>query len=208
MAEINSNGSNSAAIIEKLAKSTLNREIKLEKNAQSIEDFVGGFETRFSESWKNAVSDIIHSMSENEELIYAFMGPEIGYAALANLVQSYVGIVTNKYFYYVGYDGLYAEPKTGYIELEAIRSMYFESGAVKIRLESDSYLLYSNGDGKLVKEKLDEGIRACKNAVNSSTMVQNNISAADELKKFKELLDMGLISQEEFDAKKKQLLGI
>ena len=31
---------------------------------------------------------------------------------------------------------------------------------------------------------------------------------ADELKKFKELLDMGAISQEEFDAKKKQLLGL
>ena len=34
------------------------------------------------------------------------------------------------------------------------------------------------------------------------------ISAADELKKFKELLDSGIISQEEFDAKKKQLLGL
>lgn len=33
-------------------------------------------------------------------------------------------------------------------------------------------------------------------------------SAADELKKFKELLDMGIITQEEFDAKKKQLLGL
>lgn len=33
-------------------------------------------------------------------------------------------------------------------------------------------------------------------------------SAADELKKFKALLDDGIITQEEFDAKKKQLLGI
>ena len=33
-------------------------------------------------------------------------------------------------------------------------------------------------------------------------------SVADELKKFKELLDMGVINQEEFDAKKKQLLGL
>lgn len=35
-----------------------------------------------------------------------------------------------------------------------------------------------------------------------------NGSAADEIKKFKELLDLGAITQEEFDAKKKQLLGI
>ena len=34
------------------------------------------------------------------------------------------------------------------------------------------------------------------------------LSSADELRKFKELLDMGVITQEEFDAKKKQLLGL
>lgn len=33
-------------------------------------------------------------------------------------------------------------------------------------------------------------------------------SSADELKKYKDLLDNGVISQEEFDAKKKQLLGL
>ena len=33
-------------------------------------------------------------------------------------------------------------------------------------------------------------------------------SNADELRKYKELLDMGVITQEEFDAKKKQLLGL
>jgi len=40
-------------------------------------------------------------------------------------------------------------------------------------------------------------------------VVQRNepISHADELKKYKELLDSGIISQEEFDAKKKQLLN-
>ena len=33
-------------------------------------------------------------------------------------------------------------------------------------------------------------------------------SSADELKKYKDLLDKGVITQEEFDAKKKQLLGL
>ena len=33
-------------------------------------------------------------------------------------------------------------------------------------------------------------------------------SQAEELKKYKELLDMGVLSQEEFEAKKKQLLGL
>lgn len=35
-----------------------------------------------------------------------------------------------------------------------------------------------------------------------------HFSAADELKKYKELLDLGVLTQEEFDAKKKQLLGL
>lgn len=37
---------------------------------------------------------------------------------------------------------------------------------------------------------------------------QPTLSGADEIKKYKELLDMGIITQEEFDAKKKQLLGL
>ncbi len=41
-----------------------------------------------------------------------------------------------------------------------------------------------------------------------STIVKQALSGADELKKIKELLDEGVITQEEFDAKKKQLLGL
>lgn len=45
--------------------------------------------------------------------------------------------------------------------------------------------------------------------LNNGGVTQNvTISVADELKQFKELLDMGVITQEEFDAKKKQLLGL
>ena len=40
----------------------------------------------------------------------------------------------------------------------------------------------------------------------ATTIIQAS-SPAEELKKFKELLDMGIITKEEFDAKKKQLLG-
>ena len=37
---------------------------------------------------------------------------------------------------------------------------------------------------------------------------ESHQSNADEIKKYKELLDSGIITQEEFDAKKKQLLGL
>lgn len=41
----------------------------------------------------------------------------------------------------------------------------------------------------------------------TTTIVQNS-DEADMLKKYKDLLDSGVITQEEFDAKKKQLLGL
>ena len=37
---------------------------------------------------------------------------------------------------------------------------------------------------------------------------KNKNSSVEELKQYKELLDNGVITQEEFEAKKKQLLGI
>lgn len=40
----------------------------------------------------------------------------------------------------------------------------------------------------------------------SATVITQATSAADELKKFKELLDLGVITQEEFDSKKAELL--
>jgi hypothetical protein len=42
--------------------------------------------------------------------------------------------------------------------------------------------------------------------IQQSMNPQNNESVADKLKKLKELLDMGALSQQEFDDKKKELL--
>lgn len=52
--------------------------------------------------------------------------------------------------------------------------------------------------------------RICRSAEPTVSYVQPqiNISAADEIKKFKELLDAGIITEEEFNAKKKQLLNL
>ena len=41
-----------------------------------------------------------------------------------------------------------------------------------------------------------------------NTQIKSDISNAEAIAKFKELLDSGAITQEEFDAKKKQLLGL
>ena len=44
--------------------------------------------------------------------------------------------------------------------------------------------------------------------VSKKTDVSQRISTADELRKFKELYDDGAITEDEYEAKKKQILGL
>ena len=59
-----------------------------------------------------------------------------------------------------------------------------------------------------IKAAMNEYKLNANNTTTTATVVQAAPSSAEELKKFKELLDAGIITQEEFDAKKKQLLGL
>ena len=63
-----------------------------------------------------------------------------------------------------------------------------------------------NAEAEIIVAFIRKQIEEIKNAPVGGVVQQ--VSAADELKKFKELLDLGIITQEEFDAKKKELLGI
>ncbi|MEW8986227.1 MAG: SHOCT domain-containing protein, partial [Bacillus sp. (in: firmicutes)] len=57
-----------------------------------------------------------------------------------------------------------------------------------------------------IKAKIEELQRAMKNS--GGMVIQNTVSTADEIKKFKELMDQGIITIDEYEAKKKQLLNI
>jgi predicted Zn-dependent peptidase len=59
-----------------------------------------------------------------------------------------------------------------------------------------------------ISAKVHEAIDALKAKKAQDIQAPSPASAADELRKFKELLDASIITQEEFDAKKKQLLGL
>ena len=73
-----------------------------------------------------------------------------------------------------------------------------------------SFLAIKNCDDihKVLSNLLIERQSKAPAPVQTTIKQEVNQSSADELKKFKELLDMGVITQEEFDAKKKQLLGL
>ena len=61
--------------------------------------------------------------------------------------------------------------------------------------------------GRIIVD-LEAALHVIRQERKASMGVVQQVSGADELKKFKELLDMGVITQEEFDAKKRQILGL
>lgn len=65
-----------------------------------------------------------------------------------------------------------------------------------------------NAEAQKICDYLNNKLKEIKNAKNTPVIQTAQLSAADELKQFKDLLDIGAITQEEFDAKKKQLLGL
>ena len=103
------------------------------------------------------------------------------------------------------------------IPLDNISSLYVkESIWDKMRGGKTLGIASSSGSVKFrCVQNADEFVEAVnnltekrKNAAKAPSSAANQVSSADELKKFKELLDAGAISQEEYDSKKKQLLGL
>ncbi len=77
--------------------------------------------------------------------------------------------------------------------------------------QSENTVIAKKGSDDEIFKKVKEFVeQAKKNAIQNqgATIIQQAASPAEELKKFKELLDAGIITQEEFEAKKKQILGL
>lgn len=77
------------------------------------------------------------------------------------------------------------------------------SGAIKFLMIKNNEQIHT-AISKLLMERQNTNARASRTVVNQEIPQSN----AEELRKYKELLDLGVITQEEFNAKKKQLLGL
>lgn len=87
----------------------------------------------------------------------------------------------------------------------------FRNSAFQNNSSEDLVFFYSsNSNMKEVYSYIQEKMNEARNNVVSIETKQSTqqMSVADEILKFKNLLDIGAITQEEFDAKKKELLGL
>ena len=93
-----------------------------------------------------------------------------------------------------------------HLPIDSINSVVTVGKGNSFQINTSSAKLNFNyiPNGKEIVDVINNLIQKRKNNGNITVAVSN----ADELKKYKELLDAGVITQEEYDTKKKQLLGL
>ena len=150
--------------------------------------------------------DDIEELSMIPCIIYMVVGT-IGAIFFYNLFNKCDIVVTDKRVY-----GKAAFGKRVDLPLDMVSSVgtgAFKGVSVATSSGRITFYLCKNRDvifntiSKLLLERQNQ--QKAKETVVKQEIPQSN---ADELKKYKDLLDSGIITQEEFDAKKKQLLGL
>ncbi|HHB2055601.1 MULTISPECIES: DUF4429 domain-containing protein [Bacillus] len=93
----------------------------------------------------------------------------------------------------------------GYIQFIFMGSQESKRGVMAAATDENT-VMFTKREQKMAEE-IKEYIESI--LVNKSkSQVAASVSGADEILKYKELLDQGIITEEDFQAKKKQLLGI
>jgi len=196
-------------------------DIKIEKNLESIKAYFKNsyfkkIKDKHEYQWNEYIGNLLKSMDDDEEILHGFDGNLMYINGQRDSIAGYIAIITNKKFYYAGAEGkaVMFFLKSGSVELKDVHAISFGTGTltepayIKFDVNNDDYKAHTTNDkAQSAKEYLDKAVKECSSKTNA-TIIQAAVSPADELKKFKELLDMGVITQEEFDAKKKQLLGL
>lgn len=101
----------------------------------------------------------------------------------------------------------------GYIQFIMVGTKEVKSGIIGGKI--DENVVYSDSSFKKSNKQINDDFEEIKKYIedfnsnqNNTTVVQNVKSPVEQVKELKELLDMGAISQEEFDKKKKELLNL
>ena len=94
--------------------------------------------------------------------------------------------------------------KNGYIRFGVIGEKEVKSGVLNATQDENTVMIKraDNEDGRTIAKYIEDILIKRKNAKPAT----QQISVADEIIKFKELLDAGIITQEEFMVKKRELL--
>ena len=97
----------------------------------------------------------------------------------------------------------------GYLEFILSGNLEFKKGLLaQTHSENSIFFRITVFNTKAINEEAEDFKNSIEEMINKVGDNTNPISSADELTKFKKLLDEGVITKEEFEKKKKQLLNL
>ncbi|PEN08616.1 PH domain-containing protein [Bacillus pseudomycoides] len=171
------------------------------------------FGSGFNEKWGVKHFRVLeNNLMNGEKVQMAFIGIH-NYQSTTKHDNNYAYAITNKRIMF-GQKTLTGE-KFKAVDHGKINDISFETGMLFGFLTIDTpqekfKVALDKASATSINNNIHQVLDALKN--NTSEVQPQSIptptSVADELKKFKELCDMGVITEDEFNAKKKQLLGI
>lgn len=146
------------------------------------------------------------NLGNDENVLFAFIGLH-NYVSISKHDNNFAYAVTNKRIL-LGQKKVIGEVFQS-IALNKINDITFQSGVAYGVITVDAQTEVFNvavikSQANNINKKLHELLYQLKE---ESSAVVSSSSAADEIRKFKELLDDGIISQEEFNKKKSELLS-
>lgn len=122
------------------------------------------------------------------------------------------GMAGERKIFYKDISSIQFRPSTkmlsGFIEFYFIgHNTQKQGGGLFVGTNNDNRFTFYN---KFLPDmiKINEYIQAKINNSSTNNSISAPVSNVDELKKYKQLLDDGIITQADYDAKKKQLLGL
>lgn len=156
---------------------------------------------------------IADSLSTGEYVIFCFVGLH-NYISTSKHDNNYAYALTNKRII-AGQQKLVGNHVQS-IKLDKLNDITKSRGALLGVLTIDT--LSEKVNVAVDKETTDRIARSLNEIIfdlkgeetnsQNTTTITTNVSSADEIRKFKQLLDEGIITQEEFDLKKRELLGL
>ena len=152
---------------------------------------------------------VVDNLKGDENVIFAFIGLH-NYISATKHDSNFAYVLTNKRFI-MAQKKLVGETFQT-VSLDNINDITFDSGMIFGILTIDTFkekfnIALDKYSAKNISNQLHEELDKL-HIISKSTNGNSQNSVADEIKKYKELLDMGAISQEEFDTKKKELLNL
>lgn len=168
---------------------------------KKINDNEPGFITNTT---KRSINKLASYINNDEEIIYVFSG--------ATTVPSVVSVTNERLL--IAEDGPFNTHGITEIPLTKINSVSFSKGIMLSTLKVvNAYgeIQIKNIQNKIIDDVLKQiklAMSLQSNSTGTTETKVNDFSNFDEIKKFKELLDSGIITEDEFNIKKKELLNL